>query len=217
MPRDIEDRPLSLYTVQSLEVNRDYTFFAHTRPKHKYDIESICHGLNDDDRAMLTLYSERQESLKASTTQQLIGKKRKEATQQETRAHNKQFLEAKLLECKSWLDNEVFDLVDTWKLYVRNWVTGRWVLTIKQDKEGNFLETKARWVLRGFQDRQKNDQQSDSPAASRSGFRLAVQAAANKGWNIFHMDLKTAFLQGEAYDDTRDIICQIPPEMGYPP
>ena len=31
------------------------------------------------------------------------------------------------------------------------------------------------------------------------------------------MDLKTAFLQGEAYDDTRDIICQIPPEYGYPP
>ena len=31
------------------------------------------------------------------------------------------------------------------------------------------------------------------------------------------MDLKTAFLQGEAYDQSRDIICQIPPEMGYPP
>ena len=31
------------------------------------------------------------------------------------------------------------------------------------------------------------------------------------------MDLKTAFLQGEAYDETRDIICQIPPEYGYPP
>ena len=25
------------------------------------------------------------------------------------------------------------------------------------------------------------------------------------------------FLQGEAYDQTCDIICQIPPEMGYPP
>ena len=31
------------------------------------------------------------------------------------------------------------------------------------------------------------------------------------------MGLKTAFLQGEAYDQSRDIICQIPPEMGYPP
>ena len=79
------------------------------------------------------------------------------------------------------------------------------------------LKCKARWVLRGFQDRQKDEQQTDSPPASRSGFRLAVQQAANKRWNLFHMDLKTAFLQGEAYDKTRDILCQIPPETGYPP
>ena len=39
-------------------------------------------------------------------------------------------------------------------------------------------------VLRGFQDKQKNDQQTDSPAASRSGFRLAIQAAAKKGLHI---------------------------------
>ena len=31
------------------------------------------------------------------------------------------------------------------------------------------------------------------------------------------MDLKTAFLQGEAYDESRDIISQIPSECGYPP
>ena len=172
--------------------------------------------MTDDDRALLVLYSSKQESLKASSTSALIGKKRKEATATEIRAYQKQFLEAKQLECKSWLD-EVFDLVDTRKIQVRNWVTGRWVLTLKRDKDGNFLKTKARWVLRGFQDKQKNDQQTDSPAASRSGFRLAIQAASHKGWNIFHMDLKTAFLQGEAYDQSRDIICQIPPEMGYPP
>ena len=31
------------------------------------------------------------------------------------------------------------------------------------------------------------------------------------------MDLKTTFLQGEPYDNTQDILCQIPPEMGDPP
>ena len=164
--------------------------------------------MTDDDRALLVLYSSKQKSLKASSTSALVGKKRKEATATEIRAYQKQLLEAKQLECKSWLDNEVFDLVDIRKIQVS---------PLKRDKDGNFLKTKARWVLRGFQDKQKNDQQTDSPAASRSGFRLAIQAASNKGWNTFHMDLKTAFLQGEAYDQTRDIICQIPPEMGYPP
>ena len=31
------------------------------------------------------------------------------------------------------------------------------------------------------------------------------------------MDLKTAFVQGEAYDENRDFICEIPKDCGYPP
>ena len=175
VPRDINNQPVSLLTVQSAEIDTNFSFFAHTRQlRREYNIESVCHGLPDDDRAILTLHTQRQESLKAPTTQQLIGKKGKEATQSEIRAYDKQFLEAKLLQRKSWLDNEVFALVDTRRNPVRNWVTGRWVLTIKRDTDGNFLLTKARWVLRGFQDRQQNEQQTDSPAASRSGSRLAI-------------------------------------------
>ena len=54
--------------------------------------------------------------------------------------------EAKHLEWKSWIDNEVFDLVDLRKVKPKNYVTGRGVLTIKTDKQGNFLGAKARWV-----------------------------------------------------------------------
>ena len=132
---------------------------------------------------------------------------RKEATASEKRQMKKQFDEAKQAEYQSRLDNEVFELVDTRKLgQIKNNVPGRWVLTIKRDKDGNFLKTKARWVLRGFQDRQKDSQQTDSPAASRPGFRLAVQTAANNWWDLIHIDLKTAFLQGEAYDNSRDLV-----------
>ena len=97
-PRDGEGRPSSLNTARSA----DFSFFAHTHTQqnNKYDIESVCHGLNDDDRAMLALCSERQESLKAPTTQQIIGKKRQEATQQQVRAYRLQFPEAKQLERK---------------------------------------------------------------------------------------------------------------------
>ena len=103
------------------------------------------------------------------------------------------------------------------KTKVRNFVAGRWVLTVKKDKDGNFQKCKARWVLKGFQDKQKNTQQTDSPAASRAGFQCATRLAANYSWDLYHMELKTAFLQGEAYDEARDIISQIPPEYGYPP
>ena len=217
VPRDTEGNPVLLGKVKGALKSTSHCGFSHQRYTDKNHVDRLCKNMTDDDRALLVLYSPKQESLKASCTSALIGKKRKEATATETRAYQKQFLEAKLLECKSWLDNDVSDLVDTRKIKVRNWVTGRWVLNLKRDKGGNFLKTKARWVLQGFQDKQKDEQQTDSPAASRSGFRLAIQAAANTGWNIFQMDLKTAFLQGEAYDQNRDIICQIPPQMGYPP
>ena len=211
VPRDIEGNPVLLGRVKGTCNPSPRCGFSHQKCTDKNHVDRLCKNMTDDDRALLVLYSSKQESLKASSTF------RAHWPATETRAYQKQFHEAKLLECKSWQDNEVFDLVDTRKIHVRNWVTGRWVLTLKQDKDGNFLKPKARCVLRGFQDKQKNDQQTDSPAASRSGFRLAIQAAANKGWNVFHMDLKTAFLQGEAYDQSRDIICQIPPDMGYPP
>ena len=61
---------------------------------------------------------------------------RKEASAQEVRGYYKQFVEAKHVEYKSWVDNEVFDLVDLRKVKPRNFVTGRWVLTIKTEKQG---------------------------------------------------------------------------------
>ena len=41
--------------------------------------------------------------------------------------------------------------------------------------------------------------------------------AASKSWDLFHIDLKTAFLQGQSYDVNRDVLCQLPPEAGHPP
>ena len=91
----------------------------------------------------------------AGTTAKMRSRARKEASAQEVRRYYRQFAEAKHLEYKSWVDNEVFDLVDLRKVKSRNYVTRRWVLTIKPTKQGNFLKAKARWVLRGFQDKQK--------------------------------------------------------------
>jgi GH15 family glucan-1,4-alpha-glucosidase len=65
---------------------------------------------------------------------------------------------------------------------------------VKLSKDGDFQKCKARWV----QDKQKNTQQTDSLAASRAGFRCATQLATNHGWDLYHMYLKTALLQGEA-------------------
>ena len=123
--------------------------------------------------------------------QEEISRARKEASAQEVRGYYKQFVEAQHLECKSWVDNEVFDPIDMRKFKPKNYVTGRWVLTIKTDKQGNFLKARARWVLRGFQDKQKDYQQADSPPSTRPGIRMSCQMAASEGWHLFTLISKS--------------------------
>ena len=67
---------------------------------------------------------------------------RKEASVQEVRGYYKQFAEATHHEHKSWVDKEVFDLVDMRKVKPRNYVSERWVLTIETDKQTNFFKGK---------------------------------------------------------------------------
>ena len=91
------------------------------------------------------------------------------------RQYAKEIRAAKLEEFKSYLDNDAIRLTDRRKLGRDvNFLTGRWVLTVKVDKNGFFSKFKARWVCRGFQDKFAWDQQTDSPTATRYGFRLVA-------------------------------------------
>ena len=94
----------------------------------------------------------------------LVGKKRKEATQQEKRQLAKQFLEAKKAECQSWIDNEVFDLVDMRKTKARNFVAGRWVLTVKISRR-----THSRRIAQHHQE-QASDVQPNYPLITAGTF-----------------------------------------------
>ena len=51
----------------------------------------------------------------------------------------------------------MFDLVDMRMARPKNLVQGRWILTIIPYKDDEFDTCKARWVLKGFQDRQTRD------------------------------------------------------------
>ena len=46
---------------------------------------------------------------------------------------------------------------------------------------------------------------------------MSCHMTASKGWDLYRIDLKTAFLQGQSYDVNRDVVCQLPPEAGHPP
>ena len=103
------------------------------------DLTTEYSGITEEDREFLTLWQSSDEK-----HAHLVGKKRKEAPQQEQRELVKQFLQAKTAECQSWLGSDVYDVVDMRKQQVKNFVSGRWVLTVKRGKDGIFLKCKAR-------------------------------------------------------------------------
>ena len=96
-------------------------------------------------------------------------------------------------------------------------MNGRWVPTIKTDKQGNILRAKARWVLRGFQDKQKEYLQTDSLASSRPEFRMSCQMRPAKDGIFFTLISKHLFFKGQSYDVNRDVVCWLPPGAGHPP
>ena len=77
---------------------------------------------------------------------------------------------------KSWHDNEVYETVDVRTFTPKNYVTGRWVLTVKRDGNGNFDKCKARWVLRGFQDKQKLGTTNRESDFDKSGLSPCMSA-----------------------------------------
>ena len=78
------------------------------------------------------------------------GKKQPKAesviTQEVLRKYAKEIKQAKLEEFRSFLDFIAMTFRDKRRHKIDNYVTGRWVLTIKVDKDGQFKKFKARWV-----------------------------------------------------------------------
>ena len=109
VPRLIDGSPVALSSVESSNsIGMSYSVVTEKQRtrcrKTRSDIIEEYHGINEEDKAFMTLYS------MTDKFSYLVGKKRKEATQQEKRQLAKQFLDAKKAECQSWIDNEVFDL-----------------------------------------------------------------------------------------------------------
>ena len=86
VPRHIEGNPVLLERVKGTFKPSYRCGFSHQKHTDKNHVDRLCKNMTDDDRALLVLYSSKQESLKALSTSALIGKKRKEATASETRS-----------------------------------------------------------------------------------------------------------------------------------
>jgi len=91
----------------------------------------------------------------------------------------------------------------------------RWVLTIKPPAlPGLHPRPKARFCVRGNEDRDKALIESFSPAVSRSTVRLLLSLLVTMGWAPRSVDVSTAFLQGMPIDRPDPVYVRPPHEAG---
>ncbi|KAJ9516469.1 hypothetical protein QJQ45_011179 [Haematococcus lacustris] len=127
-------------------------------------------------------------------------------------------------EIASQLANETWQLVD--RQVGMSVLPGRWVLKSKLGPDGSIAKLKARWVVKGFRQRDGVDFSADAifaPVVMHTTQRLIFALAVQKGWGLWQIDFKTAFLnskltdadplifveQPEGYEVGRGQVCQL--------
>jgi hypothetical protein len=78
----------------------------------------------------------------------------------------------------------------------------KWVYKVKRNAKGEIVKYKARLVAKGYVQKKGVDyEEVFAPVAKLDTVRLILALAANRGWEVHHLDVKTAFLNGELIED----------------
>ena len=81
-------------------------------------------------------------------------------------------------------------------------VSSRWIFTIKYKADGTIDRRKTRLVARGFTQTYGEDYiDTFAPVAKLHTIRIVLSLAVNLEWELWQMDVKNAFLQGELEDE----------------
>ncbi|KAJ0828650.1 putative RNA-directed DNA polymerase [Helianthus annuus] len=78
----------------------------------------------------------------------------------------------------------------------------KWVFKIKRDADGAVTKHKARVVAKGYVQRKGVDfEEAFAPVARLETIRLLLAIAANENWLVHHLDVKSAFLNGNLKEE----------------
>lgn len=114
--------------------------------------------------------------------------------------HVKSWKEAMEIEIKSLVKLETFELVP----FQPNMkvIKGGFVYKIKTDQDGKISKFKARCVAKGYSQEYGIDYfDTFSPTLRYNSFRYVISVAQLKGFKIHHLDVQTAFLNGELAEE----------------
>ena len=165
--------PASTPTLQN---NPDHPNFPYLIPRN----------LSPDPLALFAMVAQ------ASNTEPFEPKTYKEAMDSPDKKHWQGGMKE---EHESLVENETWTLVDRPKSCVV--LRGRWVYTLKRGPNGEVIRYKARWVVRGFEQRLGLDyNETFACVVKPMSYKAIFALAAANDWDIEQMDVKTAFLYG---------------------
>jgi hypothetical protein len=118
-----------------------------------------------------------------------------EPTYFEEAIQRKEWADAMIDEYQSILKNEVWEIVP--KPKSKDVVSSKWLFKIKHAADGSIEKYKARFVARGFSQKEGIDyEKTFAPVARYTSIRNIIALAAKMKWKLHQMDVKTAFLNG---------------------
>ncbi|KAL8145519.1 hypothetical protein AgCh_003617 [Apium graveolens] len=78
----------------------------------------------------------------------------------------------------------------------------KWVFKAKKDTTGKIIKYKARIVAKGYVQKQGRDfEENFAPVTRLETVRILLAIAAKHGWEVHHLDVKSAFLNGEIQEE----------------
>jgi hypothetical protein len=78
----------------------------------------------------------------------------------------------------------------------------KWMFKVKKDEQGAVVRHKARLVVKGFSQHQGiYYEEVFDPVARLEAVRLLLALAADQQWEVHHMDVKYAFLNGDLAEE----------------
>ena len=103
-------------------------------------------------------------------------------------------------EYESIMKNDVWEVVP--RPQDKTVVTSKWLYKIKHAVDGSTEKYKARFVARGFSQKEGIDyDEIFAPVARYTTICSIIALAASQGWNLHQMDVKTAFLHGSIKEE----------------
>jgi hypothetical protein len=110
-------------------------------------------------------------------------------------AEKQEWKDAMMEEYQSIMKNDVWEVAS--RIEGKSVVTSKWIYKIKHVANDNIEKYNARFVARGFSQKDEEDYDETFYLVAKYTFiRLIIAIASTMGWKLHEMDVKIAFLNG---------------------